>query len=528
MTKIRLIIFSVFSGILFSLPWIFPGQSWSLFIAFLPLFWAEDRVVKRIDAAGQLTVFSLGFFAFLVWNLLATWWIGYVSVSGMLLIVSVNSLLMGLIWWIRFLLKIKFGRISGYFGLVVFWLAYEYLQHNWELRWPWLTLGNGFAASVKLIQWIEYTGVLGVSFWVLLVNVILYQTIAKLRKQIVLQSAIHIAIPLLIIFIPVCLSMRMFYQYSEQGHVFNVLLVQPNIDPYTEKFTDQNSTTQTEALLRQAASGVTSFTDLVVFPETSLPDLWQDSVLSSNSGFRPIADFIDQSRSICFLGGAITKKKIEASDSLTSGQIFHAYNSALFYGNQKVPQFSHKKILVSGVERMPFQQFFSFLPDFLVHLGGIKGALTAGEPAVFSMNEDQVRIGPVICFESVFGEHVRSLAADGANVLIVLTNDGWWRQSAGIRQHFYYSALRAVETRRSVLRCANTGISGYINQRGEVIGQTEVNRKTTLTITAKTNDRITFYVVYGDYIGRMALIASVLFFVFFLWDTWQKDKKNPH
>ena len=173
MRKIQLFFLSVTSGILLSLPWIFPTLSWVLLFAFVPLLLAENLRFQRKESENFVSSFLLGFVSFLMWNVLSTWWIAYVSLTGMLFITSLNSLFMSIVWWLKSKVHHKFGASSGYFSLIVFWTAFEFVNHHGLLPWPWLTLGNGFANSVKIIQWYEFTGVLGGSVWILSANVLI-------------------------------------------------------------------------------------------------------------------------------------------------------------------------------------------------------------------------------------------------------------------------------------------------------------------------------------------------------------------
>jgi apolipoprotein N-acyltransferase len=121
-----------------------------------------------------------------------------------------------------------------------------------------------------------------------------------------------------------------------------------------------------------------------------------------------------------------------------------------------------------------------------------------------------MKYGPVICFESVFGEYCSRITLRGANILLAITNDGWWKDSPGSWQHFSYLRLRALETRRAIVQSANTGISGIINQRGDVLKKTEINSLAAIQSSIQLNQEITFYVGFGDYLGRICLILSAL------------------
>jgi apolipoprotein N-acyltransferase len=173
---------------------------------------------------------------------------------------------------------------------------------------------------------------------------------------------------------------------------------------------------------------------------------------------------------------------------------------------------------------MPFQQYFSFLGKYVINLGGVSGGLaSASGPTVFEGGSKE-KIGSVICFESAFGEYVANTVKQGANLIVVITNDGWWKDSPGVSQHFSYSRLRAIETRRSIARSANTGISGFIDQRGNVINKTIVNACVGITAKIRMNDAITFYVRYGDFPGRVSMLLSILILLYLLVDRLKNNE----
>ena len=119
-------------------------------------------------------------------------------------------------------------------------------------------------------------------------------------------------------------------------------------------------------------------------------------------------------------------------------------------------------------------------------------------------------MAPVICYESIFGEYVTGYVQKGAELIFIITNDGWWKNTPGYKQHMSFARLRAIETRRSIARSANTGISCFINQRGDVSQPTGWWVDAAIKGTINANDEITFYVKYGDYIARISLFVSAL------------------
>lgn len=527
MRKIRLLFLSVASGILLSLPWIFPDLSWVLFFAFVPLLTADSQQLRQNEPTNFISSFWLGLTAFLIWNILSTWWIAYVSLTGMLFITSLNALFMSAVWWLKNKVHHKFGAASGYFALFVFWTAFEFLNHHGLLPWPWLTLGNGFAYSVKIVQWYEFTGVLGGTVWILICNILIFKAAKNLSDQGRRKFVKSAGLALLVISSPMVLSLYMYSNYSERGSIQNVVVLQPNIDPYTEKFSGMSSEDQISRLVSLAESKITDSTDIVLAPETALPPLWEDSLVLKSPTLLPFNQIIQRFPNVSIIAGAITQRKLRHDDpilktarrSADSKYFFEVFNSAVMMDLDGV-QFSHKNILVAGVEKDPFREYFSFIPDYMLELGGTNGSLTSGkEPKNFNLSGGQ-KIGPVICFESVFGEHTRQLVRNGANYIVVLTNDGWWKGAPGVWQHFGYSRIRAIETRRSIARSANTGISGFINQRGDVLVQTNSNVCEAISSKVAMNSAFTFYVRYGDYLGWISLLLTGMIGILLIYRRW--------
>lgn len=531
MRKIHFYLLSIFSGILLSLPWIIPGSGWVLLFAFVPMLLAGNQQESPGGKLPYLHFFS----AFLIWNVLSIWWIAYVSVAGMLFIATANAAFMSLVWWGSNRIRTCLGEIPGYFLLVVFWITFEFLNHHWALPWPWLTLGNGLANCVRVIQWYEFTGAFGGSLWILLANIFVFLTIRFLTVHAFLKSAKLAGLALFVIAFPIAISLYLYGHYSGKGDVQNVVVLQPNIDPYTEKFSGMSEEEQVGRLVSLTESKISGSTNLVLAPETALLPLWEDSLVSQDSSLLSFRQITKRFPKISFVFGAISQRRFRdgepisttARRSINGRYYFDSFNSALLFNSESSVQFGHKNILVAGVEKHPFQEYFTFLPDVMLDLGGVKGSLALdGEPKVLESSLG-LKIGPVICFESVFGHHVRKLVQNGAQCIVVLTNDGWWKNAPGIWQHFGYSRIRAIETRRNVAQSANTGISGCIDSRGDVTTKTNGGVACAINCQIRTNNEITFYVKYGDYLSRICLVLTGLMVAFYCWVKW-KDKKNPH
>ena len=114
-------------------------------------------------------------------------------------------------------------------------------------------------------------------------------------------------------------------------------------------------------------------------------------------------------------------------------------------------------------------------------------------------------IAPIICYESIYGEYVSDYVRNGANLLAIVTNDGWWNNTEGHKQHLSYARLRSIETRKNIVRSANTGISSVINYRGEIVKTIGYEKEGLINYNVGVNNIITFYTMYGDYIYRLCL-----------------------
>jgi apolipoprotein N-acyltransferase len=159
-------------------------------------------------------------------------------------------------------------------------------------------------------------------------------------------------------------------------------------------------------------------------------------------------------------------------------------------------------------------RYLGFLRNVFFNLGGASGSLgSQDEASVFEL-KDESKAAPVICYESVFGEYLTDYVKKGAELIVIITNDGWWRNTPGYKQHLSFARLRAIETRRSVARSANTGISAFINQRGDLVETTRWWEEAAIKGILNLNDEVTFYVKYGDYIARISMFVSVLLILF--------------
>lgn len=514
---------SILSGLLFVPAWFSWGSGFLLFFAFIPMLWVTESQFNS-NYRGKAW-FWLPFLSFLVWNILTTWWIKNASFAGMITAVLVNSFFMTLPYWLFTLTLRKLGRGVGYFSLLFYWTAFEFLYLNAEISWTWLNLGNGFSYDHKYIQWYEYTGVLGGSFWVLAMNLLLFKFFRKVlsgQRQQLLSAETLLA--LLLIALPVTFSLIIYNRYTDKGNPYEIVVAQPNIDPYL-KFNDISPEEQMDILMAIADSLVNSDTDYFVAPETFLNDrVWLEN-LNEHRDIRRLKQLVYRFPELKIIIGATTLRLYDSEEvaSLTARpyrdkKFYDSFNSALQIDRTPDVPVYHKSELVVGVEKMPYAEYLGFLRELTLKLGGtFRSHGTQDYREAFASSDDSVRVGPVICYESIFGEFVTDYVKEaGANLIFVITNDGWWGNTPGYRQHNSFSSLRAIENRRSIARSANTGISSFFNQRGDVLQKLGWWERGGLKQVTFANDELTFYTKYGDYIGRISLFTGVFLILYTL------------
>ena len=520
MSRISRYFYALSSGLLLSIPWMEWGSGFVLFIAFVPLLLIENYFFRNKQKYKSVQVFLFSLIVFSLWNGIATWWIWNATPVGMFMAIFLNTVWMSTVFWIFHVSRRSLGSSNGYLALIFFWIAYEYLQLNWQLDWPWLNLGNGFAKDIRFIQWYEYTGILGGSFWVLMVNILIMIIIQKQLRFRTFHSYLpELIFALIWIFFPALYSNHTYNHYRELENKKQIAVLQPNIDPYTEKFSNLSQDDQLDIIINLADSVADDSIALYVAPETALPNTLWEHQFELTRERRKLLIFLSKYKGAGFITGLTSAKRYETSEKPTPSArkykgkdlYYDVYNAAVCVHPPFKDQFYHKSKLVAGVEKMPFAKYLGFLEDLILDLGGTTGSLgSQDEPSVFHFFDTVIVAAPVICYESVFGEWVSRYVQKGANMIFVITNDGWWGNTPGYKQHLHYSQLRAIETRRSVVRSANTGISAFIDQRGNILKQSQWWKRDVLVAGVNTNSKITFYVKHGDFLGRIFSFFTVL------------------
>ena len=522
-TRILLWLLAALSALLLSLPWLVPHTGALALVAFVPLLIA-DAVAEQCKVRGS---WIYPFFAFLAWNAATTFWVWNATAGGAVFAIVANAVQMLLVWLLFRLARKKMGGALPYIFLAVMWIAWERRYFDVDFSWPWLTLGGAFAQSTRTVQWYEYTGTLGGSLWIWVTNLGFYGLLVAVtdghwqRWRGITRVCAVLGITLAVAG-PVVGSKLIFDAYEERSEgTVDVVIAQPNFDPY-QKFTSMSQAQQTSVLLDlfgHALADRPAAPVLLLAPETFTSDIVLNEPDNSPT-VQSFRGFLAAHPGAELLFGASTYDIVQthAAPSILSrpygdGWIV-SHNTALMARPADPLEFCHKSKLVIGVESTPWPKIFVPLDDWLSKKMGVSGLMgrSVGQdkPTALHFGERRIPVGCAVCYESVYGEYCTGYVKDGAKALTIITNDAWWGDTPGYRQHLSYARLRAIELRRDIARCGNTGISCFIDQRGEILSQTDWWTRDTLTGQVNLNSAETLFVLHGDLIGRVCTLMFLL------------------
>jgi apolipoprotein N-acyltransferase len=494
-----------------------PYTSFLLFVAFVPLLFAVETIqTSELPKKGR-KIFGLSFLSFVLWNTASIYWVFNSLHAAMplpaalaisLIPFGLGALLMAFAFWGYYAVSQVLNKTWSYAALLCFWISYEYLHQSWDLAFPWMNLGNGFAQTHQLVQWYEYTGVYGGTIWVLLANILIFEALGQKSRKLGL-------IGLAWIIVPAVASLIRYETYTENINPANVVVVQPNVDPY-QKYGSLSPEQQVARLIDLSKQQAQANTEYFIWPETAMVGFTDEEQIRANSLYLQVLNFLQPYANANVLSGIESYKNF-GKDSVASvqydpgsGNFLVPYNAAIHIENAANVQFYHKSKLVPGVEQLPFPQFFSFFKSAFSAFGGSTGGYgKQAKPSVFYA-QSGMGVSPIICYESIWGAYVAESVQNGAGFIAIITNDAWWGNTSGKDQHLAYAKLRAIENRRWVARSANTGISGFINQRGDVVKKSEWWVPTALKADINLNEEQTFYTQYGDVLATLGCLGALV------------------
>jgi apolipoprotein N-acyltransferase len=325
-----------------------------------------------------------------------------------------------------------------------------------------------------------------------------------------------IAAAISVLIFPVFLSFLVHPNKAEVSATTNVIIVQPNIDPYSEKFDVASTEGQIQKLINLSEKNIDVNTRLVLWPETALPvPVWQDQFQQSVQ-YQPVFDFVNRHPDITLQTGIETRKNYgtekatkTARKNELEGIYYDAFNAAVVIKAGEPVAFYNKSKLVPGVETLP--DFLLWLGPIFEKFGGTAGGYGHDKEAVaFKVKGNPYITAPIICYESIYGEYITNYVQKGANLLTIMTNDGWWANTPGHKQHLDYAKIRAVETRKWIARSANTGISAVIDNNGDILETRPWDTAAAIKFAIPAVEGETFFVRNGALIFGLALFATIV------------------
>jgi apolipoprotein N-acyltransferase len=424
--------------------------------------------------------------------------------------------------------NIKIKRFPN-FNLVFFpfvWVTFEYLQSLSEVTFPWLFAGNAFTTTLEKIQYIDYTGIYGVSFWVCVLSVLVYYLYKNLssfsdtilselrkKKNIVVIISILIVYILPNIYSKISSSEKYINSSDEK---ITVGIVQPNIGAWVKWGANQKNLVNDYCSMIKEVAGKKQNVKMIVLPETAIPfylfyssyddlfEIFKNACDSSNTtiltGFMDIKVYENQSQA-----------KVDSKKFSSRGQFYDTYNSAVLIekGKEKFQYQKYNKIkLVTGSERMPYQEKLPLLKN-LIKWGVGLSSYQLGEDTTVFLLDNKYKFNTAICFESVFPRFFAKFIEKGAQFSVIITNDAWWGKLFGTYQHNQFAILRSIENRRWIVRCANTGISCIIDPYGNMYDETRINEKALFTEEIGIRNEKTFYTNNGDIFSLICFYLSM-------------------
>lgn len=476
--KNKKLLFVLLSSILTGLSQQSYGMGFLVWFSLVPFIFVINKLSSFKDA------FKFSFIWGFIYHLMTIYWlaqnIGTVPVIAffsMLLGVfylSFNTVLIILIWYY---LK-KYYQKYNLFLIPIIWVSIEYIKSYGLLAFPWISLANTQLDYLYLIQIAEITGIYGVSFWIISLNVILYSLlINKSIKKIYL---------LVVTFLAPWIFGYFVYNGINQNKLddLNISLIQPNI-----KLSDSRDYSKGNELLNKlidkTKSAIDSTTDLVIWPEAALPF----HNIKDGKTFNYIKEKLLMDNDISILSGDIT---------LNNHKV---YNSVILFDKNGVKSIYNKQRPVPLAEQVPLSETFPMLENINL---GVANYSSGKKDVLFDLGK--YKFSSLICYESTFPEINRRHVNKGADFITFLVNDAWYTHGLEPEQHARQSIFRAIENRRTVLRCANTGISMIIDPTGNIIKKTKLNTEAVILGNIKGTDYKTFYTKFGNVFAQLLFI----------------------
>lgn len=482
------------------------------FVAFLPLLFASDYTKSY---RRPLLVFALQLLiALVVFYAMGLYWVFLIgNMSFVIGVLVVLPFVFIIPFYILF--KKKNNKLASLYFIAA-WLTVELIQANFQLGSPFYNLGFNLGANVKLIQWYEFTGSSGGTLWILTVNFLFYTLTKPLRtnkKQSLQKSLVLLAV----LFIPIIISGYKYSIYTEKGLSKEVLIIHPNIDNTDVKFRI-NIYELMDIYLDLMLPELTEETEYVVLPETAITNAGWVKDFNRNLVFNHFYENTDSFPNLKLITGAVVYEEIPNVEKIESYQKipgirysenyktwYYTYNVALQLEKKQAVQMRVKEGLIPYQEYAPYPTIIPRINPIGVNFQFSKRDINRN---VFEATNN-LKTTAFICYEVAYSKMFFDSAKEGAQAYFMLSNEGWYENSHITQQTLQHSIIRAIENRRSIVHASNSGISAFINQRGDVVDKTESKTADVLKQEIKMNRKVTWAARMGSSIEVLALLITV-------------------
>lgn len=511
------VLLSISSGVLLTASFPPVNLSFLSWFALVPL-------LKSIENESSSRAFKLGLMTGTVHYLTLMYWIvvvlgRYGNLNAFLSAVPCLLLCLYLALYIAaFSLMTACSRDSRFFLLFLgsFWVGLEYIRAKFLSGFPWCLLGYTQYRHLNLIQIADIFGVYGLSFLIVLVNGLIYCLLFRNRKtknDLTGRRFLKWETPIIVLLVGGTLAYG-HYRLSElqerkdSSRRVRVAVIQGNIDQSLKwDPAYQTRTLETYGRLTRAVHDFRP--ELILWPETAVPFFFQD-----NDKLSPeVVTIAEESGGILVFGSPAFKR--------TAGRIDY-YNRAYLISadEEQLTKYYDKVHLVPFGEYVPFKRVLSFINRLVPAAGDF-----AEGDEIVTLEHDNLSIGALICFETIFPEIARAHTRKGANILVNLTNDAWFGKTSAPYQHLAMAVFRAVENRRTMIRAANTGFSATIGPQGKIMMRSNLFCEETLKASVSIPDSpLTVYTRFGDLFALSLLVICLIK----SFSCLQRRKNNRH
>ena len=491
---------AIFSAVILGISQQPIGFGFLAWIAFIP--WLKILVKLRDFKQIILSFFTFGFFYHLItifwlaFNIGTNQWVATVSMVSTVIFLSIMILPGAVVWYI-----LQKSTTSQLFAFPIVWTVLEYFRSLGTLAFPWVSIANTQLSFIYPIQIAEYTGVYGVSFWILLVNIAIYKSIKSKQINTWLITAGIFSFPWIVGII------IMETEELQNNDFVSTAVVQPNIH-LSEKWEDSLKIQHVNTLIELSTPSMKENIDLIVWPETALPVYL---LKSGRRYLRNIREELKNSPSKILTG-------IPHYDYIDKEYL--SYNSVVMFDRTELFGIYKKIQLVPMAEYVPLSGVFPSLSDLNF---GQANFIRGKEYTLYPLKEWS--FGAVICFESTLPKLIRQFVLEGANFITIVVNDGWYETAPEPQQHSRQAIFRAIENRRPVIRCANTGISMIIDPLGKIKDMSELNAQIVLNSSVYPQTKKTFYTRFGDVFAGILILILLIRILIILRKNYT-DEKN--